>query len=149
MKPIYDEPLPSFAFGFNVVRPYSLAYFKSLRNRKKKNEKPVVGVLGCMAERLKTQLLEADQLVGSSRARGVGGGVLGSSRGAGGWRVGPFRGAGPGARGLARASSHPITGARGIIWYRLIQSGVSGVSSHPILVSPQYGVVCAMMSYSY
>ena len=39
-----------------------LAYFKSLRNRKKKTEKPVVGVLGCMAERLKTQLLEADQL---------------------------------------------------------------------------------------
>ena len=39
-----------------------LAYFKSLRKRKKKNEKPVVGVLGCMAERLKTQLLEADQL---------------------------------------------------------------------------------------
>jgi tRNA A37 methylthiotransferase MiaB len=39
-----------------------LAYFKSLRNRKKKNEKPVVGVLGCMAERLKTQLLETDQL---------------------------------------------------------------------------------------
>jgi len=39
-----------------------LAYFKSLRRRRKKNEKPVVGVLGCMAERLKTQLLEADQL---------------------------------------------------------------------------------------
>ena len=39
-----------------------LAYFKSLRKRKKKTEKPVVGVLGCMAERLKTQLLEADQL---------------------------------------------------------------------------------------
>ena len=36
-----------------------LAYFKSLRNRKKKTEKPVVGVLGCLAERLKTQLLEA------------------------------------------------------------------------------------------
>jgi tRNA A37 methylthiotransferase MiaB len=39
-----------------------LAYFKSLRKRKKKSEKPVVGVLGCMAERLKTKLLEADQL---------------------------------------------------------------------------------------
>ena len=39
-----------------------LAYFKSLRRRKKKTEKPVVGVLGCMAERLKTRLLEADQL---------------------------------------------------------------------------------------
>ena len=39
-----------------------LAYFKSLRRRKKKSEKPVVGVLGCMAERLKTKLLEADQL---------------------------------------------------------------------------------------
>ncbi|ACO65884.1 predicted protein, partial [Micromonas commoda] len=39
-----------------------LAYFKSLRRKKKKSEKPVVGVLGCMAERLKTQLLEADQL---------------------------------------------------------------------------------------
>ena len=39
-----------------------LAYFKSLRKCKKKSEKPVVGVLGCMAERLKTKLLEADQL---------------------------------------------------------------------------------------
>jgi hypothetical protein len=39
-----------------------LAYFKSLRRRKKKGEKPVVGVLGCMAERLKTKLLETDQL---------------------------------------------------------------------------------------
>ena len=39
-----------------------LAYFKSLRRRKKKNEKPVVGVLGCMAERLKTKLLEQDEL---------------------------------------------------------------------------------------
>ena len=39
-----------------------LAYFKSRRRRRKKNEKPVIGVLGCMAERLKTQLLEADQL---------------------------------------------------------------------------------------
>eukprot|EP00740_Mantoniella_antarctica_P000979 CAMPEP_0181394776 /NCGR_PEP_ID=MMETSP1106-20121128/27955_1 /TAXON_ID=81844 /ORGANISM="Mantoniella antarctica, Strain SL-175" /LENGTH=669 /DNA_ID=CAMNT_0023516289 /DNA_START=108 /DNA_END=2117 /DNA_ORIENTATION=+ len=39
-----------------------LAYFKSLRKSKKRTEKPVVGVLGCMAERLKTQLLEADQL---------------------------------------------------------------------------------------
>ena len=39
-----------------------LAYFRSLGNGKKKAEKPVVGVLGCMAERLKTKLLEADQL---------------------------------------------------------------------------------------
>ena len=39
-----------------------LAYFRSLGKPKKKAERPVVGVLGCMAERLKTQLLEADQL---------------------------------------------------------------------------------------
>ena len=39
-----------------------LAYFRSLGKPKKKSERAVVGVLGCMAERLKTQLLEADQL---------------------------------------------------------------------------------------
>ena len=39
-----------------------LAYFRSLGKPKKKTERPVVGVLGCMAERLKTQLLEEDQL---------------------------------------------------------------------------------------
>ena len=39
-----------------------LAYFRSLGKPKKKAERPVVGVLGCMAERLKMQLLEADQL---------------------------------------------------------------------------------------
>jgi len=39
-----------------------LAYFRSLGNGKKKMEKPVVGVLGCMAERVKEKLLEADRL---------------------------------------------------------------------------------------
>ena len=39
-----------------------LAYFRSLGNGKKKTEKPVVGVLGCMAERIKEKLLEADRL---------------------------------------------------------------------------------------
>ena len=39
-----------------------LAYFRSLGNGKKRSEKPVVGVLGCMAERIKEKLLEADRL---------------------------------------------------------------------------------------
>ena len=39
-----------------------LAYFRSLGNGKKRSERPVVGVLGCMAERIKEKLLEADRL---------------------------------------------------------------------------------------
>ena len=39
-----------------------LAYFRSLGNVKKRSERPVVGVLGCMAERVKERLLEADRL---------------------------------------------------------------------------------------
>ncbi len=33
-----------------------LAYFRSLGNGKKRSERPVVGVLGCMAERIKEKL---------------------------------------------------------------------------------------------
>ncbi|TMW67745.1 hypothetical protein Poli38472_007417 [Pythium oligandrum] len=36
---------------------------KLLRTRKKNHQLPTVGVLGCMAERLKTQLLESDKMV--------------------------------------------------------------------------------------
>ena len=39
-----------------------LAYFRSLGNGKRRIDKPVVGVLGCMAERVKEKLLEADRL---------------------------------------------------------------------------------------
>lgn len=40
-----------------------LGAFKNMKARRKKGERPVVGVLGCMAERLKTQLLESDKSV--------------------------------------------------------------------------------------
>ena len=40
-----------------------LGAFKNMKLRRKKGERPVVGVLGCMAERLKSQLLESDRLV--------------------------------------------------------------------------------------
>lgn len=40
-----------------------LGAFKNMKLRRKKGERPVVGVLGCMAERLKAQLLESDRLV--------------------------------------------------------------------------------------
>ena len=35
----------------------------ALKNNKKKNRQLKVGILGCMAERLKTQLLEEEKLV--------------------------------------------------------------------------------------
>lgn len=42
-----------------------LGYFKNLKAeaRKARRPPPVVGVLGCMAERLKQRLLESDRLV--------------------------------------------------------------------------------------
>ena len=40
-----------------------LSNFRKLKLSKPKNERPVVGVLGCMAERLKKKLLESDRLV--------------------------------------------------------------------------------------
>jgi tRNA-2-methylthio-N6-dimethylallyladenosine synthase len=39
-----------------------LTHFKGLK-KKKKNQRPLVGVLGCMAERLKAKLLEEEKLV--------------------------------------------------------------------------------------
>ncbi|KAJ2608895.1 hypothetical protein H4S08_004274 [Coemansia sp. RSA 1365] len=40
-----------------------LKYLKSLQTRAQPSQAPMVGVLGCMAERLKERLLEADRLV--------------------------------------------------------------------------------------
>ena len=40
-----------------------LEYFRSVRRRKSAAARPLVAVLGCMAERLKTRLLDADKLV--------------------------------------------------------------------------------------
>ncbi|KAJ2802560.1 hypothetical protein H4R21_002369, partial [Coemansia helicoidea] len=40
-----------------------LSYLKSLKTRARPDRAPMVGVLGCMAERLKERLLEADKLV--------------------------------------------------------------------------------------
>ncbi|KAJ1925040.1 hypothetical protein IWQ60_004821 [Tieghemiomyces parasiticus] len=40
-----------------------LAHYKSLKARRSNDQPPLVGVLGCMAERLKDKLLEADRLV--------------------------------------------------------------------------------------
>ena len=40
-----------------------LGFFKSMKRKLPKNKRPVVGVLGCMAERLKTKLLESDRMV--------------------------------------------------------------------------------------
>ena len=40
-----------------------LGYFRSIKQRRAKDKRPVVGVLGCMAERLKTKLLESDRMV--------------------------------------------------------------------------------------
>ena len=37
---------------------HRLKYFQSISNKKKINERPIVGVLGCMAERLKEKMLE-------------------------------------------------------------------------------------------
>ena len=48
-----------------------LAYFRSLGNGKKRSERPVVGVLGCMAERIKEKLLEADRLADIVAGPGV------------------------------------------------------------------------------
>lgn len=39
---------------------FRLKQLRALKRLKKKDRQPVVGVLGCMAERLKTQLLESD-----------------------------------------------------------------------------------------
>ena len=39
-----------------------LAYFRSIGSMKKRRARPIVGVLGCMAERVKEKLLEADRL---------------------------------------------------------------------------------------
>ncbi|KAJ1962376.1 hypothetical protein IWQ62_003550 [Dispira parvispora] len=40
-----------------------LRYYKSLANQRNGNQAPLVGVLGCMAERLKDKLLDKDKLV--------------------------------------------------------------------------------------
>ncbi|KAJ2784442.1 hypothetical protein H4R18_001152 [Coemansia javaensis] len=40
-----------------------LSYLKSLKTRSRPDRAPMVGVLGCMAERLKERLLESDRLV--------------------------------------------------------------------------------------
>eukprot|EP00947_MAST-08B_sp_MAST-8B-sp1_P003438 g3438.t1 len=40
-----------------------LSQLKNVKRRRRKSERPVVGVLGCMAERLKKDLLEREQLV--------------------------------------------------------------------------------------
>eukprot|EP01130_Rhizamoeba_saxonica_P018684 TRINITY_DN9433_c0_g1_i1.p1 TRINITY_DN9433_c0_g1~~TRINITY_DN9433_c0_g1_i1.p1 ORF type:complete len:573 (-),score=141.96 TRINITY_DN9433_c0_g1_i1:37-1755(-) len=42
---------------------HRLEYLKSLKKKRKKTEKLLVGVLGCMAERLKLKLIESDKLV--------------------------------------------------------------------------------------
>ena len=40
-----------------------LKFFRNLKLKKRRRERPIVGVLGCMAERLKETLLEEKQMV--------------------------------------------------------------------------------------
>ena len=42
---------------------HRLNYFRFIKRERKKTGPPIVGVLGCMAERLKTKLLESDKMV--------------------------------------------------------------------------------------
>eukprot|EP00873_Tetraselmis_striata_P009339 jgi/Tetstr1/429603/TSEL_019501.t1 len=42
---------------------HRLGAFRNLKTKRSRSQRPTVGVLGCMAERLKTRLLESDKLV--------------------------------------------------------------------------------------